>query len=140
MCVTLHQYFNSVGSGTNYNSEPMLNPWWTTPNGNLTTEMLAISNLNNGKCDFLLGEFGYDSNYNPSNCGKNAVILLLNSMKASNDSNNLTPTTVPDFLSKTTGKLWLGFAAWQLNAYPTSYTENYISDSMYSSTYSSYFV
>ena len=138
-CVTLHQYFNSVGSGTNYNSEPMLNPWWTTPNGNLTTEMLTISNLNNGKCDFLLGEFGYDSNYNPSNCGKNAVINLLNAMKSSNTSNNLTSTTVPDFLSKTTGKLWLGFAAWQLNANPTSFTENYISDSMYSSTYSTYF-
>jgi hypothetical protein len=139
MCVTLHQYFNSVGSGTNYNSEPMLNPWWTTPNGNLTTEMLAISNLNNGKCDFLLGEFGYDSNYNTSNCGKNAVVLLLNAMNSSNTSNNLTSTTVPDFLSKTTGKLWLGFAAWQLNAYPTSYTENYASDSIYSSTYSTFF-
>jgi len=137
LCVSLHQYFNTNGSG-NYNGNPMLD--WDPPN--LAIYIKNISSLFVNKCDYILGEFGYDEKYSPE-YGSAAVIKLLDEMKACNDENGHTPSNTLDILEETKGGLWIGFAAWVIswNGSDPNNTDvnNYCSDDMYTSDYKKYF-
>jgi hypothetical protein len=133
LCIAVHQYFNTNGSG-DYKTYPMMD--WNPPN--LVTILDNISKLKNSSFDYILGEFGYDKEYDPEK-GAAAVTLLLNSMMECNSNNNKTPSTVTDILNKTSGGLWLGFAAWQLDSGGESLGwTNYATNDMYDTVYSNY--
>jgi hypothetical protein len=138
LCVSLHQYFNTNGSG-NYNGNPMLD--WNPPN--LSNYLKDISTLFDDKCDFILGEFGYDEKYNQE-YGTSAVTKLLDAMVDCNNENGFNPSNTLNILEQTKGGLWIGFAAWVIswNGSDTNDTDvnNYCSDAMYNSDYKKYFM
>jgi hypothetical protein len=125
LCITLHQYFNKNGSG-NYSGQPMIPNWWNFKSYGLNTtideELLAIVNKF-PTIDFILGEFGYDKDYNVS-YGIGAVSNLLDAMVRCNTSKGFTQSSSSafDYLNNTKGGVWLGFAAWQISS--TNYSEN----------------
>ena len=151
LCITLHQYFDFQGSGTNYPSNTICNPWVgvngkTLNNGTtldqIITKISALCKTHN--CDIMIGEFGYDVNYNPSSAASKAITALLDSMNKCNTTNNFNSTTVSNILTQSKGGLWLGFAAWQFNSdnetHSPYYDENLISNSMFTNLYSKYFI
>jgi hypothetical protein len=161
LCVTLHQYFNKNGSGSDYTNiyssgNEMCSPTWLVSNGgtytltdNTTTIKTVVQNITTmckaNNCDILLGEFGYDNRYSP-NVGRTAVTTLLDAMKQVNDDNVNADKNSTTILTKTQGGVWLGFAAWQYHYYPgetplgNNFLENYIYDSMFNDVYSQYFI
>jgi hypothetical protein len=123
----------------------MCDPWFTqeTRTGyNLSETITIISEMcKTNNCDIILGEFGY-TDTNSNTAGQTAINNLLSALEDCNTTNNYTSNTVTDFLTKTTGGLWLGFAAWQYSGSQGTvgyFTENYITDSMYTNVYQKYF-
>ena len=132
LCITIHQYFNKNGSGNYLDSGQyfytMIPNWWNFQTYGLSTTIdQELSNIvNNPKLstfDFILGEFGYDKNYDQS-IGSNAVTYLLDAMVNCNTTKGFDPinSSTIDYLNNTTGGLWLGFAVWQIDS--DSYSEN----------------
>jgi hypothetical protein len=131
LCITLHQYFNSTGSGRNYTGGEIMIPHWSNfesygLENDINQELLDI--VNNPKLssfDFIVGEFGYDQRFSPGD-GGDAVVALLDAMVNCNNTKGFTQNSLSkfDYLNNTKGGLWLGFAAWQINPSQENYAEN----------------
>jgi len=137
LCITLHQYFNLDGSGVYGPS--MIPNWWDFASHGLSTlsqELLSIVNSKLSGFDFILGEFGYDKDHDPS-YGIDAVTHLLDEMVQCNTSKGFTQSSLStfDYLNQTKGGLWLGFSTWQINS--INYSEN--NAETFTSTYAKYF-
>jgi len=131
LCVTLHQYFNKNGSGSDYGNQyssgnDMCSPTWLVSSGgtytlsNGTPINDVIQNISTmcktHNCDIILGEFGYDQSWSPT-VGKQAIQTLLDAMEHANNNNTSANKQSTNILTKTQGGVWLGFASWQYHNY-----------------------
>ena len=130
LCVVLHQYFDVNGSGT---TNTMVQNWPNLSDGSTLSQLLTNLRVNNDKCDFILGEFGYSGDTNTT--GQTSVQTLLNALETSNNS----ITVSSNILTQTIGGLWLGFSVWQMSGGTASFSENFASNTIYTNTYSQYF-